>query len=371
MTEKMTSKERVLTALAHKETDRVPISRGFGPQPPLSRALAKYLNLEDKVDGGMSWCDSLADLAWVKADWKGPKERGSFLDADAARKVDFFGIVRQQKSYGKGENQGFYDEYTDYPLAKCETLEELEQYWWPSADWYDFSRMKEHIARVNAGGEKAILLTPVATVYEHAWQMTGMQKMFVDLLENPEFASEVMRRVADFYIAYFRRALEAADGQVDLVFCGDDLGTQISLQMSLEVYREVIKPHHKRLFDVIHEYGARVLYHCDGAIMPVIPELMDAGVDVLEALQFDARGMDPQVMKDNWGDRLCFHGGVSVQSTLPFKTVRDVEQEVRERIDVLGKDGGYIIAPSHAMQAGTPPENVIAFFETAGNYRRK
>ena len=109
----------------------------------------------------------------------------------------------------------------------------------------------------------------------------------------------------------------------------------------------------------------RVIYHTDGAATEMVPGLIDAGIDVLQALQFSAKGMAPRVLKDRFGDRLCFEGGVSVQTTLPFGTVEDVRAEVEELIGVLGKGGGYILGPSHAIQAGTPPENVVAMFDAA------
>ena len=108
----------------------------------------------------------------------------------------------------------------------------------------------------------------------------------------------------------------------------------------------------------------------DGAVTEAVPGLIDMGIDILEALQFDAKGMDPAVLKELYGDRLCFHGGISVQRTLPLCSAEEVRREVADRINVLGKNGGYILAPSHAIQAGTPPENIAAFLETARDYRK-
>ena len=119
---------------------------------------------------------------------------------------------------------------------------------------------------------------------------------------------------------------------------------------------------------VLHSFGVKIMYHTDGAVMDALEGLADMGIDILEALQFDARGMDPEEMKRRVGDRIAFHGGVSVQSTMPFGTAEDVGNEVRNRIDVLGKKGGYILAPSHAIQAGTKPENVIALLKAADRY---
>ena len=139
--------------------------------------------------------------------------------------------------------------------------------------------------------------------------------------------------------------------------------------MSLAMWEKHIKPHHARINDMIHEHGARVIYHTDGAVMEAVPGLIDMGIDVLQALQFDAEGMDARLLKETYGDRLCFQGGVSVQQTLPFGSPESVRAEVEERIAVLGRNGGYILGPSHAIQAGTPVENVFAMFETASRYR--
>jgi uroporphyrinogen decarboxylase len=135
--------------------------------------------------------------------------------------------------------------------------------------------------------------------------------------------------------------------------------------MSLGMWEEFIKPRHIRLNRRIHELGARVIYHSDGAVMQAVPGLIEMGIDVLQALQFDARGMDPVKLKIDHGEGLCFEGGVSVQHTLPFGTAADVRAEVERLVGVLGRGGGYIVGPSHVIQAGTPPENIVALFETA------
>jgi len=140
--------------------------------------------------------------------------------------------------------------------------------------------------------------------------------------------------------------------------------------MSLDTFEQHIKPYHVRLNQMIHEHGARVVYHSDGAIMKAIPALIEMGIDVLQPLQFDAAGMDPEILKTTHGDVLCFEGGVSVQKTLPLGTADDVREEVRKLIRVLGESGGYILGPSHVIQAGTPAENILAMFDTALEFER-
>jgi uroporphyrinogen decarboxylase len=138
--------------------------------------------------------------------------------------------------------------------------------------------------------------------------------------------------------------------------------------MSIDLWKKMIKPHHVKLNKKLHSYGVKILYHTCGSVTFAIDELIDMGVDILESLQFDAKDMDPFTLKSKWGGRLCFHGGISVQKTLPFGTSDDVRKEVRERISVLGKDGGYILAPAHSVQGGTPPENIVALLEEIGRF---
>jgi uroporphyrinogen decarboxylase len=201
--------------------------------------------------------------------------------------------------------------------------------------------------------------------------MRGFERMLMDLLVVPELADAILGRVTDFFVEHFKRILESARGRIDLVFTADDIGGQEGLLMSPTTWEERIKPFHVRLNRAIHEGGARVIYHTDGSVMPAVPGLIDMGIDVLQALQFDAKGMDPLELKEKFGDRLCFQGGVSVQKTLPFGTMDEVRREVADRIRVLGSGGGYIFGPSHWIQSGTPPESIAAMFDAAAGARKR
>jgi uroporphyrinogen decarboxylase len=150
-----------------------------------------------------------------------------------------------------------------------------------------------------------------------------------------------------------------------MVYLYDDVATQQNLMISARMWRRFIKPLHTRIIDVAQAWGIPVMYHCDGALYPLIPELIEMGVDVLNPVQADAAGMDPQRLKDEFGDRLSFHGGIDIIKTLPRGTTDDVRAEVAERIRVLGRNGGYVLASSHHIQADTPLENVFAMYDLA------
>ena len=353
----MTSRERVMTALSHKEPDIVPFSLGFGINYPAKKALSDYMKKDiTELDNLLV---SLTDIRHVGPKYIGSKERNiSFPDGSY---IDIWGVRRSPVKNEKDT----YLEISDYPLQNLTTVEELENYIFPSVDWFDFSVIPEQIESHNKNGEYAIMMGN-GNIFETSWYMRGLEDMFADLLTEKEYSHWLFNKVTEFFIGYFKKALEAANGKIDLAFTADDIGGQNDLLISLPLWEEMIKPYHKRMNKTIHEYGAKIVYHSDGAVMKAIGGLMDMGIDVLEAVQFDAAGMNPVGLKEIAGDKLSFHGGVSVQSTLPFGTPEEVEAEVKKRIKVLGKNGGYILAPSHAVQAGTPPENIYAFLKATG-----
>jgi uroporphyrinogen decarboxylase len=347
----LSSRERVRLALQHQETDRTPIAMVCaGINPPARRELEAYLQRERGLSA-QSYLDGILDVRGVAPAYIGPK---------LAPGEDIWGVRRQAVSYGEGS----YDEITYYPLAEVEDASELDKRRWPSADWFDYATLPERIRAANADGEHCLMVAN-GNVFESSWYMRGFERMFMDFALNPELAHAILSRVADFQIEHFRRMLAASAGWVDLAFTADDIGGQNGPLLAPSMWAEFLKPYHTRLNRAIHEFGAKVIYHSDGAVMWAVDGLIEMGVDVLQALQFSAKGMDAREMKARWGNRLCFEGGVSVQTTLPLGSVEDVRRETEERIRVLGKGGGYILGPSHAIQAGTPPENIVAMFDTA------
>ena len=357
----MTSRERVIAATRHETTDIIPFSLGYGINEYARRQLAEYLGrtagqIEHELFG-------LSDFKRITPEYCGPPERGPMF---SLKKPDIWGVERKPVFNGFD----YYDEISFYPLAGLGETISLDDYEFPSPDWFDYGSLKKIIAGINADGEKAIAIHN-GNIFEHSWYMTGFQQMLILLQAEPELAYGLMEKVTDFYIEYFERSLDAAPGLVDMVCTAGDIAQQQGLLVSHQMWEELIKPHHVRMNKMLHDHGITIMYHTDGAVMEAVEGLVDMGIDILDPLQFDAKGMDPRLLKNRWGGKISFHGGVSVQKTLPFGSVDDVRAEVRERIAVLGKGGGYILAPSHAVQGGTPPQNILAFLEEAGRPLQK
>ncbi|KPK39103.1 MAG: hypothetical protein AMJ65_12020, partial [Phycisphaerae bacterium SG8_4] len=176
-------------------------------------------------------------------------------------------------------------------------------------------------------------------------------------------AKTIFRKIADFYSEYARRTLEAAGGNIDIFFTGDDFGTQDNTFLSVETWRNLLKEGFDRFINIGHEFGCKVAHHTCGCVAQLLPDFVESGLDILNPLQPDCARMDYQKIKEQYGDKICFHGGISIQKTLPYGSCEDVRNEVKDRAAKLAGDGGYIFCTAHNIQADTPIENIITLFE--------
>jgi len=255
-----------------------------------------------------------------------------------------------------------YEEFTQPPLAEAASLDEIDRHPWPEPDWWDFSPMREIIRWLDSHQEYHLRFR-IGSVFEVAWQLRGLERFLTDLALQPRIPLRIMDRLTDVYVENTRRVLDLLGNRLDMVYFYDDVATQKALMISPAMWRDFIRPRHARLIDAARSRGVTVMYHCDGAIYPLIPELIDLGVDLLDPIQADAEGMGPERLKNEFGDRLCFHGGIEIIRTLPRGTPEEVRNEVRERIRVLGQNGGYVLSSSHHIQPDTPIENIFAMYE--------
>jgi len=193
--------------------------------------------------------------------------------------------------------------------------------------------------------------------------LRGDEQAFIDLIENPEMVHYCLDKLYGLCYENTRRIYEQIPGKVMITYVAEDLGSQDGLLYSPNQIREFFIPRMKRMIDLAHQAGAFVFHHSDGAIRETLPDMIEAGIDVLNPIQWRCAGMDREGLKRDFGDKLIFHGGVDNQKTLPFGTVEDVRKEVIDNINILGKEG-YILAPCHNIHVNTPPENVVAMYQT-------
>lgn len=346
---RMSPRERVVAALEHRQPDRAPFSWGFCATPEMSRVLDAFCAAR-----GLDWKtlrEAAGDKTGVGPDYIGPPvPHGNTF-------TGIWGIRLKEADYGTGS----YQEFTDFPLAGIEDPAALEDYPWPSPDDFDYGNLRERLEQSNPGRRKAVQYSAGNPFEIYSW-MTGLEEALVNVLVNPELVRAALGHIAGFMAERLRRVLESCGDLVDIVFYADDLGSQNGLLISRESYRELIQPAHRLITGTVKRLAphARCMMHSDGAVFEIIPDLLDAGLEVLEAVQTDAAGMQPERLKAVYGDRLAFHGAISVQQLLPHSDEEGVERECRRLVEILGRGGGYIAAPSHAIQMGTPPENVLA-----------
>jgi uroporphyrinogen decarboxylase len=269
---------------------------------------------------------------------------------------DMFGCRYQLVDYGTG----VYAECVYNPLATYNSIEEIKlNYTWPTADWFDYSVIPDQIKGremypIQGGGSEPFL------IYK---DLRGHEQAYMDLLTRPELVCYCLDRLFDLAYQNTVRIYEQIPGQAAFSYVAEDLGSQESLLVSQKVIREIFIPRMKRMIDLAHSAGAYTFFHSDGAVRPIIPDMIAAGMDVLNPIQWRCKGMERGGLKRDFGDQIIFHGGVDNQQTLAFGAVEDVQEEVLYNIAVLGQGGGYILAPCHNIQAVSPPENVVAMYE--------
>jgi uroporphyrinogen decarboxylase len=354
---KVTSKERVMTAVNHGVPDRVPMDY-HGNRWVLERLTAEF--------GACSHRELLQHLHSDVVDLRGtvdPVYCGPVpysRELSATVRESFWGWRQESTMAACGPEES----YVDFPLASASSIKELEKHRWPSPDWFDFSDFAE---RLEPWQDFAVMATGVS-VWQHPSFLRGLDNLMVDLLMEPELAHFIMDKFTDFYIGYFDRMLNAAGGRIDILRQADDLGTQRSLFFSPEHFRTFIKPRIARFVDLAHSHGAKFMFHSCGAIIPLIDDLIEIGVDILDPLQALADGMEPEILKARYGQRICLHGGIDTQYLLPRGSPAEVRHEVQHRLGILGAGGGFILAPCHVLQLDVPTENIMAMVETGLAY---
>jgi len=344
----MNSKERVLTSIEIEMPDRVPLFVELVPEVE-QKLYEKYKLKGNELLTFLG--NDIVNCAVGVADSWGKIYRGE-------NEVDEWGIGWKTVKHSSGE----YTEIIYKPLEKA-SFEDLKSYKIPDPEdkkrYSEVMRLKEKF-----GDSYAVMVDLSCTIFELSWYLRGMDNLMMDMHTDKKFVNLLMDKILEFYIPAAKKLAKIG---IDIIWIGDDVGMQTGMIMSPEMFREFLKERYRLLIDEIKRTNrnVKVAFHSDGYITPIINDLIEVGVDILNPVQ--PKCMDPEEIKKSFGEKLCFMGTIDEQETLPFGTIDDLKKEILERITTVGYNGGLILGPTHNVQNDTNIEKVECFF----NYARE
>jgi len=354
----MTSKERVLRTLRHEEPDRPPVYSSLTPQ--IAERLASHLQLplEPPFDSLFS----------NRISWPALKLR---LGDDLVAVAPCYPSNRPVRKNEEGllinewgmtfKDAGLYWEFYKFPLAHAESVNDILSYSFP--DPHAPGRYDAAIELIRKyGKEYAIIGELETTIFETCWYLVGLEKFLMDLMIEPPYLNVLLDTVMNINMEMGKELIRLG---VDIIWCGDDFGSQTGCIMDPAIWRKHFKPRIQHIFSTFKKLNPdiKIAWHSCGSIVPLIPDFIEIGLDILNPLQPLAKGMDPVFLKKTYGDKLSFFGAICVQDLLPNGSPEKIKKEVKRIASILGKGGGYILSPAHNIQPDTPVENVLAMYE--------
>jgi uroporphyrinogen decarboxylase len=358
--EKLTSRERVAAALQWTTPDRVPLQIYLTPE--MRQRLTDHFSRRPDLVPGAPDKDHLIQ-AELGIDFRsvGPAYRGTPKPEHDGITYDIWGAGYRRVSNAAA---GTYDEAVELPLAALKTMDDVARYPWPKVEDFDFTTME---TQCDALRDFAVLFggAGIPDILNGVSRGRGMEQVVMDIALRDEVGLAIIDKRVDFWYAYMRRGLEAARGKIAIVALGEDCGNQNGRMFSPRDFADIFRPRLKKFYDLAHEFGAKAMMHSCGDTHELMPDFIAMGLDVLDAMQPEPAGMNPERIRALCKGRLAFCGLISTQQTLPYGTVEACRREARHRLEVIAPGGGYIFSPAHCIQPDTPLENVLAVYEEA------
>lgn len=346
----MNSRQRVLMAFAHEEPDRVPC--WFGSSPLFWAKIKEALKL-DEEGVRLRLGD---DFRWIRPQYNPPNPR-PLTEGCSSRTA--FGVEHRGVGFGQP---------TSHPLANA-TLDEIHNYSWPDPAHAEIGHMRETAEQYK--GQYAILTGPWSPIFHDAVDVMGMEQLYYRMYDEPAAVDAVMTHITDFHFGIAKRAFNASADVADIFFMGNDLGSSTGPLLGEELFKRFVLPHLKRMIDLGHDYGLKTMLHCCGGFAPLIPSMIDAGLDALHAIQPCCKGMDIRELKKNFGDKIVFNGAIDSHHVLISGKPDFVREQTRHTLDIMKPGGGYIAGASHDyILPETPVENILAMFDEIHEYGR-
>ena len=338
----MTSRMRILNIIDRKPVDRIPADIWYTPE--VSDLLMKYFSVKNQNE--VYEILGIDKIAWIEAVWTGALKG----------KKNMWGSTLKEVSFGKGT----YTEVVTYPLKGSQDEKYLARYKWPDLSDFSFDTL---CSDCNKNKQWARMLSFIS-IFEHYCKLKPLDESLMDLYLAPSFAHRLIEIILNFEISYIEKAFEICGDLIDIVYLSDDMGMQDRPILPLDKWKEFFLDPYSRLIKLIKGYGKKVFYHSDGSAFDILEQMVILGVDVINPVQYRCPGMEREKLKKELGSRVVFHGAVENQKIIPFGSPEEVKEEVRDNLRILGRGGGYICAPCHNIQPGTPVENIKALFET-------
>jgi len=376
----MNSRERLETSLNHKEPDRVPIDLGgivTGITTGANKTLKSYLDFEsddpvvDRVQQLANPSDAVLERLYIDTRYIYLQASRDWQDIELPNDTyqDEFGVLR--KAAYNPDGWLLYYDHAGHPLGNAETVADLAKFKWP--DPHDPSRyegIEEAARKMSEETEYGLIANVIASIFEFSWYLRGYMRFFEDVILNPEMISALLEMMGEYQRTLMGEVLDRIGPYISVVMTGSDLGTQRAPVMSPDAYKKLVWPEYKKLWDLIkNKTDAKIFYHSCGSLYPMIPYLIEGGVDILHPIQPLAAEMgDREKLKREFGDQLTFWGGFDQQHMLPFGTPEEVKEETKKLLDAFMPGGGFVFAAGHNIQSDVPPENVIALFDTVREY---
>jgi len=383
----MTSEERILLALSHKEPDRVPFDLGStivtGINVEAYKNLLSHLGIRNfninvlyersgiveideevlrklKVDTRGLFPNSYRPAYWAKR---------RFEDKNYKYIVDEWGTKWKQP-----KENGYHYDIAESPFEEIQKIEELKDYSWPiHSESIKLKRINFRAKKLREETNRALVLeSELAETFTTPFMLRGYENFYIDLIDRPKLACYLMDKMLDIQLGYWETVFENIKEYRLIVRTGDDLGSQTTTLISPDMYKKYVKPRHGKLFSSIKKFAkgdVYIFFHSDGAVYDLIPDFIDIGVDILNPVQYTASKMETKRLKKEFGKDLVFWGGgVDTQNILPSRDVETIKEEVKRRTNDLAPSGGFVFTPVHNIQYDVPAQNIIAMWEALQQY---
>jgi len=345
----MTQRERVLAAIAHQKTDRAPAN--YGAHKEVTDKLIERLGVKDREELLRAFGVEMRRIGF------------SYGQPDSA--PDERGIIRNMwglKYYPQDLPASVHRPTdTGSPFDEQTTVDEIYRHPWPSADALDYSTVKPQIESYD--NSVALFGGPWCPFFHEVGWLIGEEQFYIWMLTKPAEADAIIDCIVTYEIEAAKRFFKECAGRLDIYYIGNDFGSQRGLTISPEMWRRFIRKPLKRYFDLAHDFGCKVMLHSCGSVRAIIKDLIEDGLDMLDPIQIRAAGMDMPSLVRDFGDKLCFHGGVDTQHTLPFCGAEEVRSLVRGFRDLTRDTGGYVMTGSQELIEDIPLDNILAMYD--------